>query len=312
MGESSHRSGGPEGDSAGGVLGLFPGMGRRVAHIPAARAVLEEFAAASRVDIVSLVCDAGERELFADRSWELAVVATEAAALAAFTARGGSLAASLGFSIGAYAALLSAGSAAVSQVVAMIDLVLAGSRALSDRYAMASVTGLSPDEVAAACTQPGAAVAAVIGPAQVLVAGARDAVAALGRALAPRALRTTLLAVRWPLHTPAMQPVAIELERRRAELGGLRAPRHPVYSAVDGGLITTPNECWELLVRHLVRPQRPDLALASAYRDGHRRAVELGPGDTLARAVRWMDRGDTEVEVLLPDERRAGRTRGRC
>ncbi len=295
-----------------GMAAAFPGMGRRVAGIPAARAVLEEFAAASRADIVRLACDAGERELFADRSWELAVVATEAAALAAFTSRGGRLAASLGFSIGAYAALLSAGVVSVSQVVAMIDLVLAGSRPLGDRYAMASVTGLPPDEVAAACAWPGTAVAAVIGPARVLVAGARDAVAELLRALAARALRTTSLAVRWPLHTPAMQPAAIELERRRADLGGLRAPRHPVYSAVDGGLITTPNEAWELLVRHLVRPQRLDLALASARRDGHRRAVELGPGDTLARAFRWMDRGETEVQVLLHDDRRAGRPRARC
>jgi len=292
-------------DRVGGCLALFPGMaaafpgmGRPLAGRPAAARVFAEFGRWSRLDVAGAAAKATAEELFRDRTWELAVVATQAAALAAWQEAGNAVAASLGFSIGAYAALLSAGALSVEQAVAIIDVVLEASRRLPGRYAMAALTGTAPDTVAP-LLQPGRTdVAAVVAPGQLLIAGTEADVRALAETLTPEALGVRVLAVRWPLHTPLMLPVAEELERRRDRLGGLRPFRHPVYSALHGGRIETPEEGWRLLVDHLYRPQRFDLAFAAARSDGLRRCVELGPAGALKRAVRWLARDEVAVEAF--------------
>ncbi len=279
-----------------GMAAAFPGMGRPLTDEPAAQRVLAEFEAASGQGIGRLVREAGEEELYADRSWELAVVAAQAAACEAFLAGGGNVSGALGFSIGAYAALLGARMAGVGQVVAMIDTVLEASRTLPGSYAMVAVTG-PPLERAESLCRPGVLeVAAVLGEGQVIVAGRAEAAEGFAAAVARSALRVTRLPVRWPLHTTLMSPVADALDRRRRSIGRLRPPRHPVYSGLDGARITTPSEGWELLIRHLVRPQRFDLAMRAALADGWERIVDLGPGATLARVVRRLRGAPSAVE----------------
>ena len=295
-----------------GMAAAAPGLGRAFAADPAAARVLDEFGRASGADVTRLVTDATEAELFGDRAWELAVVATEIAALEAFRAAGGRVSCALGFSIGAYAALYDAGMLDVGQIVAMIDCVLAASRSLPGRYGMAAVTGPSREAVEALCRQGEVEVAAVLGEGQVLVAGERSATDRLCAEVSARAISVGQLPVRWPLHTSLMAPVAAELERSRQTFGRLRPLRHPVYSGVDGSVVRRAPEGWELLVRHLVLPQRLDLALQAALAAGERRFVEIGPGSTLSRALRRLAGPAVSVRPFPPRADRWRKGAGKC
>jgi [acyl-carrier-protein] S-malonyltransferase len=271
-----------------------PGLGASLATDPAAGAVFAAFSTASGIDVARLVTSAASEELFSDRLWELAVVSTEIAACAAHRAAGGAIGGALGFSIGAYAALVAARAISVEQVVRMVDIVLAASQQLADPYAMIAVTGLPAARVVEACRAGEVELAATMTATQFLVAGRAAAVDALAKTLAPEALRVVRLAVRWPLHTSLMAPVANALARARLEIGSIETPAVPVYSAFHGRALASADEAWELLVGHLCHPQRLRTALAQALADGFSAVVELGPGDTLSRAARWLTGGAVE------------------
>lgn len=302
-----------------GSLPLFPGMaaaasgmGLRLAGQAAADGVFAEFSAASGVGVARLACAADDGELHRDRSWELAVVATEFAAAEAYRAAGGKVAASLGFSIGAYAAPLCAGAVSIDQVVTMIDIVLEASLELEGRFAMLAVVGTSAQELEGLCRPGEAEVAAVLVSGQTLVADREGPVHDLEARVRAVALSVKELPVRRPLHTSPMKPVARELERRRAEVGELRPFRIPVYSALHGGRIEDPLEGWRLLVEHLFRPQRFVRAFDAAQGDGLVRCAELGPGGTIERAVRWLGRPAVEVETFPGEPDRGPRRKTRC
>jgi acyl transferase domain-containing protein len=81
----------------------------------------------------------------------------------------------------------------------------------------------------------------------------------------------------------------------------------PVYSALHGGRIETPEEGWRLLVEHLFCPLRFDLAFEAARRAGLSHCVEFGPGGTLERTVRRLGRDRIEVgafPAVAPHRRR--------
>jgi acyl transferase domain-containing protein len=294
-----------------GMAAAFPGMGRPLNGLGAAERTFAAFSGASGADVSGAACTAAAEALFRDRTWELAVVATEAAALAAWNASGGRVAASLGFSIGAYAALMSAGAVTVEQVVAMVDIVLDASRRLPDRFAMVAVSGSSPVEVSRFLRRGEAELAAVTQPGQLLLAGREDAMRELAERIAPTVLAVRFLPVHWPLHTSLMLLVSRELEDRRRQVGPLRRLRHPVYSAIDGGRIETPEGGWRLLVDHLHRPQRFDLAFEAVRSDGLSDFVEFGPAGTLSRAVRWLTRGELAVAAFPGAAPRPPRVAGR-
>jgi [acyl-carrier-protein] S-malonyltransferase len=309
-GEGTLPLGGSKGTLAlfPGMAAAFPGMGRPLIALEGAEATYAAFARASGVDVAALACTANEEDLFRDRSWELAVVATEAAALNAWLASGRGAAASLGFSIGVYAALLAAGAIDIEQVVGMIDVVLEACLKLHGRFSMLAVFGAPLEKVLRLCRLGHTELAAVMQPSQFLIAGREEAVQALAGAVDSLALKVTTLSVRWPLHTSLMRPVAEVLGRSRAGLGRLRPLCLPVYSALHGGRIETPEEGWRLLVENLFCPQRFDLAFEAARRAGLRHCVEFGPGGTLERTVRWLGRDRIEVEAFpaVAQDRRRG------
>lgn len=172
---------------------------------------------------------------------------------------------------------------------------------------MLGVVGAPIEEVMALCRAGEVELAAVIVPGQLLIAREESAVAELAAAVAPVALKVKPLLVRRPLHTSLMGPAAEALERQHGLIGQLRPFRHPVYSAVHAGRLSAPEEGWRLLVEHLSRPQRFDLAFDAARRDGHVRCVELGPCGTLERAVRFQGRDEAEIECFLTASAPVGR-----
>lgn len=289
-----------------GIAAAEPGMAAGLGEMSAARASLDQFERVSGCPVGELAITASGPELRADRACELAMIATSVAATAAWRKIDGRVDGVLGFSIGAYAALEAAKVVRLDQIVAMIDIVLEASRALEGRFEMAALTGVPRKELELACRRAGTEVAAEITAAQFLVAGPRPSMALLELGLAHRSLRWKTLPVRWPVHTSYMKPVSAALEQARGEIGPLMAPRVPVYATSTQGRIETAEDAWKLITGQMWQPQSLPRALRAAMRDGFTQAVELGPGETLRRALRWTCR-DRIATKPVPWENLEGR-----
>ncbi|MEJ2871904.1 SDR family NAD(P)-dependent oxidoreductase, partial [Actinomycetospora sp. OC33-EN08] len=158
---------------------------------------------------------------------------------------------------------------------------------LPDGGSMVAVAASEADVRTALRT--GVDVAAVNGPAAVVISGDAEPVRAVADELAAAGHRTTALRVSHAFHSQRMDPV---LDRFRAVVAGLtfRAPTLPVVSALaDPGEITDP-ERW---VRHVRDTVRFADALAELEATRVRTVLELGPGTTLA--------GLAEAALTHPD-----------
>ncbi|MFI2478661.1 SDR family NAD(P)-dependent oxidoreductase, partial [Nocardia xishanensis] len=123
-------------------------------------------------------------------------------------------------------------------------------------------------------------VAAVNGPASVVVSGDSEAVALVAAHFEDR--KTRRLDVSHAFHSPHMDPVLDEFERVVAGVT-LAAPAIPVISDSTGTLLTeeqaTAPRYW---AEHIRRTVRFDEAMASLRAHGVRRCVELGPDGVLS------------------------------
>ncbi|SCF46877.1 acyltransferase domain-containing protein, partial [Micromonospora marina] len=154
-------------------------------------------------------------------------------------------------------------------------------------------------------------VAAVNGPAAVVVSGAVEALAEVERVWRERGVRTRRLAVSHAFHSPLMEPMLAEF---RKVLDGLvfAAPVLPVVSNVTGALagdeIRTP-EYWVRHVREAVRFADGVTALRAAGVDTFLEvgpqsvltamAADVLPDDEVVLAVAVQRRDRPEVQALL-------------
>ncbi|MFF2195169.1 SDR family NAD(P)-dependent oxidoreductase [Streptomyces sp. NPDC058157] len=157
---------------------------------------------------------------------------------------------------------------------------------------------------------PGVAVAAVNGPASVVLSGAADAVAALGALLARQGVKTKRLAVGHAFHSPLMDPM-LDAFREVAASVALRPPRIPVVSNVTGRPATADELCSpDYWVRHVRATVRFADGVRSLLDSGVTRFLELGPDGVLtalaqdcAAALPPGPGGPARFEVVL-DRRR--------
>ncbi|WP_405753137.1 SDR family NAD(P)-dependent oxidoreductase [Streptomyces sp. NBC_00012] len=192
-----------------------------------------------------------------------------------------------GHSVGEVAAAHAAG---VLSLADACTLVAARGRlmdALPPGGAMAAVAA-GADEVAAHLAGTGCAVeiAAVNGPASVVVSGDESAVREVAAYFRERGSSVTPLRVGHAFHSARMEPVLAEFADVVRRLS-FASPRLPLITAVQGRVATTEEVCTpEFWVDHVRRPVR--FADSVAYLDKQSAAhyVELGPDGVLTGLVR--------------------------
>ena len=288
------------------------GMGRALAEAyPICRQAFDEADAALGQRLSRLCFEGPEDQLMLTANTQPAILATSIAAYRLLASRGFEPAFVAGHSLGEYSANVAAGTFEFADAVRVVSR---RGRYMQEAVpigtgAMAAVLGLDADAVAQACEE--AAAGEVVSPAnlngagQVVIAGARDAVARAGEgARALGAKRVIPLPVSAPFHCALMKPAE---ERLGPELRALavRDPRVPVVANVDAALkraASGADGAIEALVKQVSSPVRWESVVRRLASEGVTTYVEVGPGAVLSGLVKKIHREASVASFGSPDD----------
>ena len=272
------------------------------------RAVFEEADAALGEPLSRLCFEGPEERLALTENTQPAILTVSVAAARLLQARGVEPAWVAGHSLGEYSAHVVAGTLDFADAV---RIVRRRGRYMQEAVpvgagAMAALLGADEALAVQACAE--AAEGEVVSPAninapgQVVIAGARDAVARAGqRARALGARRVVPLPVSAPFHCALMKPAE---QRLAPELRALRAhdPRVPVIANVDAEPKTTARAAVDALVAQVSAPVRWQEVVSRLASAGVRAYVEVGPGTVLSGLVRKIQRDARVVNLESPGD----------
>ncbi|RKN41337.1 type I polyketide synthase, partial [Streptomyces hoynatensis] len=197
-----------------------------------------------------------------------------------------------GHSIGEIAAAHVAGVFSLEDACALVSARARLMQALPEGGAMVAVQA-SEDEVLPLLTD-GVSIAAVNGPASVVVSGEEEAVRGIAAVFEAQGRKTSRLKVSHAFHSPLMDPMLDEF-RHVVEGLSFAEPRIPVIAA---GEVTSP-EFW---VRHVREAVRFADAVGRLVEQGVSAFLEVGPDGVLSgMAAESVPEGAVVVPVLRRD-----------
>jgi acyl transferase domain-containing protein/surfactin synthase thioesterase subunit len=186
----------------------------------------------------------------------------------------------VGHSVGEFAAAYCAGAYALNQALALLVERARLMQALPRNGTMAAIFA-DPATVAAAIertSRSDVAIAALNGPHNTVISGAREVVADLLAAFEAGGVRCQSLTVSHAFHSPLMQPTADAL--RHVAAASAQPPKVAWISTVSGTAMREPPDAgyW---CDHALNPVRFSEAMAALAETGVCDFVEIGPGNTL-------------------------------
>jgi [acyl-carrier-protein] S-malonyltransferase len=295
---------------------IFPGQGSQkvgmgfalAGAFPICRQAFDEADIALGEPLSRLCFEGPDDQLMLTENTQPAIVAASIAAYRLLHDKGVRPSFVAGHSLGEYTANVAAGTMTFADA---LRIVRRRGRFMQEAVpvgtgAMAAILGLDAARVAEACAE--AAEGEVVSPAnlngggQVVIAGARDAVARAGeRAKALGARRVIPLPVSAPFHCALMKPAE---ERLAPELRALsvRDPEQPIVANVDAQPKTRGRDAIEALVAQVSSPVRWEDVVRRLASEGVTTYVEVGPGNVLSGLVKKIHREATVANFSSPDD----------
>ena len=284
-------------------------MGKALADaFPICRDTFAEADAALGEPLSRLCFDGPDDQLTLTENTQPAILAVSIAACRMVASLGLAPALVAGHSLGEYSANVCAGTCSFADAV---RLVRRRGRYMQEAVpvgtgAMAAIVGLDSEQVARACEE--AAQGEVVSPAnvngggQVVIAGARDAVARAGeRARAMGARRVVMLPVSAPFHCALMEPAARRLAPELRAMA-VHDPHTPIVANVDAELKRDASGAVEALVAQVASAVRWEAVVRRLASEGVTTYVEVGPGTVLTGLIRKIDREARLVNFAGPED----------
>jgi [acyl-carrier-protein] S-malonyltransferase len=284
-------------------------MGRALADaFPVCRETFAEADAALGFPLSELCFNGPDDQLKLTENQQPAILAVSTAASRLLAERGVAPSFVAGHSLGEYSAHVAAGTLSFTDAVRTVrnrgrymqEAVPVGTGAMS------AILGLDAAAVTQACEE--AAQGEVVSPAnlngggQIVIAGARDAVARAGeRAKALGARRVLPLPVSAPFHCALMKPAALRLAPELRALP-VRDPRPPVVANVDAEPKRDAAAAIDALIAQVAAPVRWEDVVRRLASEGVTTYVEVGPGAVLSGMVRRIQKDATVFNVGLPED----------
>lgn len=248
---------------------LFPGQGAQAPGmmkdiceaVPESRKVLDDISAIWGKDVAKLMWETEADELSRSDNSQMAITAASIAVVKALEIKGIKPSAAMGFSLGEFPALYTAGVLSFEDVIKVVAKRGSIMQAVCEQIAaensghapgMSAVIGLSPEqvkEIASKCENVYAA--NMNSPVQTVLSGTFDGLTQ-AEALAKEtgARRALRLAVAGPFHCPLMQRAADEFEKAIADVK-FNNPEIALFSNVTGKRAENGEEIKKNAVLHL-------------------------------------------------------------
>lgn len=278
-----------------GQLAETVGMGRDFFESDAAaRELFARTSDRTERDLERILFEGPGEDLHENLAAQAGVYLVSTLAARALERQGVLPAATAGYSLGNYAALVAAGAISYDDALDVLVAVWRETERLGIHGSMGAVVGVRRETVDEVCADLRASgrpvwIGNVNASTQFVLTGLSEAVAEALSLLAPRSLTVLPLTMSWPIHSPLMDPVAEAVAPVVAACRSIRAPVLPYYGP-DGRRAVTASRVRELLGTEFVHSTLWKDTYEAMAADGIRSFVEVGPGDMLSKMARWIDR----------------------
>ena len=294
------------------VAFVFPGQGAQYVgmgkdfyeQIPVSRKV---YTIASEVTGLNLpgLCFKENEQIDITEYTQIAMLATEAAMLAALQEKGVKADVAAGLSLGEYGAILTAGAMSLEDVFRVVrQRGILMQKAVPTGGAMCAVLGMDGEKIAKICeeTEGIVSVANYNCPGQIVITGEEGAVAAAAEKLKEAGARRCIpLKVSGPFHSEMLKGAGEKLAGVLADVE-LKEFSMPYVTNVTADYVTDISEIKELLGRQVYSSVRWQQSVERMIADGVDTLIETGPGRTPTGFLKKINRNVTGLHIEKVEE----------
>lgn len=294
------------------VAFVFPGQGAQYVgmgkdfyeQIPVSRKV---YTIASEVTGLNLpgLCFKENEQIDITEYTQIAMLATEAAMLAALQEKGVKADVAAGLSLGEYGAILTAGAMSLEDVFRVVrQRGILMQKAVPTGGAMCAVLGMDGEKIAKICeeTEGIVSVANYNCPGQIVITGEEGAVAAAAAKLKEAGARRCIpLKVSGPFHSEMLKGAGEKLAGVLVDVE-LKEFSMPYVTNVTADYVTDISEIKELLGRQVYSSVRWQQSVERMIADGVDTFIEIGPGRTLTGFLKKINKNVTGLHIEKVEE----------
>ena len=294
------------------VAFVFPGQGAQYVgmgkdfyeQIPVSRKVYTISSEVTGLNLPGL-CFKENEQIDITEYTQIAMLATEAAMLAALQEKGVKADVAAGLSLGEYGAILTAGAMSLEDVFRVVrQRGILMQKAVPTGGAMCAVLGMDGEKIAKICeeTEGIVSVANYNCPGQIVITGEEGAVAAAAEKLKEAGARRCIpLKVSGPFHSEMLKGAGEKLAGVLVDVE-LKEFSMPYVTNVTADYVTDISEIKELLGRQVYSSVRWQQSVERMIADGVDTFIEIGPGRTLTGFLKKINKNVTGLHIEKVEE----------